>query len=91
MHELDKIKEAKYFLSQILHEKENFENFKYNLSAFISSARSVLQYALEEAKIKNGGQLWYDGQIKGTKMVPNLSEISGILTSTRNQFRRSKR
>ena len=34
--------------------------FDSNLSAFLSSARSILQYALEEAKPKNGGRAWYD-------------------------------
>jgi hypothetical protein len=30
------------------------------VSAFMGAARSVLQYACREAKLKPGGQLWYD-------------------------------
>ncbi len=69
MHELDKIEEAKFFYSQMIKEKENRDNLKHNLSAFISSARSVLQYALKEAQSKNGGQNWYDTQIINGKVI----------------------
>jgi ABC-type transport system substrate-binding protein len=55
MNESQKIREAEYFLAQMDRERENAENFGHNLSAFLSSARSVLQYALEEAKPKPGG------------------------------------
>jgi len=60
MHERQKLREAKYFYSKMIEEKEHRDNFRYNLSAFLSSARSVLQYALEEAQPKRGGQQWYD-------------------------------
>lgn len=69
MHELEKIRESKYFYSQMLKEKGDSECFKHNLSAFLSSARSVLQYALKEAKNKSGGQAWYDMQVASTKVV----------------------
>ncbi len=60
MYELEKIKEAEYFYKQILDTQEDSEVFKYNLSAFLSAARSVLQFACEEAKTKHKGQYWYD-------------------------------
>jgi hypothetical protein len=60
MNESGKIREAEYFLAQMDRERENAEHFGYNLSALLSSARSVLQYALEEANLKPGGQAWYD-------------------------------
>lgn len=68
MHELSKIEEAKYFYSQMLKEKENRDSLKFNLSAFLSSARSVLQYALKEAQGK-GGQSWYDTQITNSRVA----------------------
>jgi hypothetical protein len=37
--------------------------FRHDLSAFLNSARSVLQFAHKEAKPKPGGQAWYDSQI----------------------------
>jgi hypothetical protein len=69
MHELDKIEEAKFFYSQMIKEKENRDNLKYNLSAFLSSARSALQYALKEVETKNGGQIWYNTQIINSKVT----------------------
>jgi len=69
MYELEKIEEAKYFYSQMSKEKDNRDNLKYSLSAFLSSARSVLQYAFREAETNNGGQYWYDSQVSGNKVV----------------------
>ncbi len=63
MHERKKIREAKYFYSKMIEEQINRDNFTYNLSAFLSCARSVLQYALEEARSKPGGQQWHDNYI----------------------------
>jgi len=60
MYELEKIKEAEYFYKQILDTQEDSETFKYNLSAFLSAARSVLQFARKEAKTKSKGLHWYD-------------------------------
>jgi len=59
MHELEKIKEAEYFYNQMLKTEEDSEAFKYNLSAFLSAARSVLQFANNEAITKSKGQYWY--------------------------------
>ncbi len=65
MHEKKKLREVQYHYSKMIEEQEqgHKEYFKYNLSAFLSSARSVLQYALKEAKIKPEGQEWYDNRI----------------------------
>jgi hypothetical protein len=45
------------------------EAFQYELSAFLSAARSVLQYALEEAKQKPNGQRWYEAQVSGNAVL----------------------
>jgi len=63
MHERKKFREAEYFYSKMIEEQERREKFTYSLSAFLSSARSVLQYTLKEAKTKSGGGQWYDNLI----------------------------
>ncbi|MEK6280353.1 MAG: hypothetical protein AABN95_08375 [Acidobacteriota bacterium] len=63
MYEEEKIAEAEYFYSRMKQEQNDRTGFRYNLSAFLSAARSVLQYALEEARTKPGGKQWYDSQV----------------------------
>jgi hypothetical protein len=60
MNERRKIAEASYFLDRMQSVQTNLHHFEYELSAFLSSSRSVLQYALDKAKPKPGGQAWYD-------------------------------
>ena len=67
MHETEKLEEAAYFLSRMQASTENSKSFKFELSAFLSASRSVLQYALEEAKTKLGGQKWYDSKVGFTR------------------------
>lgn len=55
--------EARYFYSRMLSETDNRDNLLFDLSAFLSAARSVLQYTLREAQTKPGGQLWYDNNV----------------------------
>lgn len=61
MHEDHKLAEARHFLDRMgspeVHEDR--EAFIYNLSAFLSAARSVLQYACSEAAAR-GRRGWYD-------------------------------
>ena len=78
MRELDKIQEAEHFYSQMVKEKENKDSFKFNLSAFLSSARSVLQYALKEVLTKDGGKEWYFFQIYKNKIVKYLGNKRNI-------------
>ncbi len=71
MHEPEKLKEARYFLAE-MHAKQGDPNaFVHLLSAFLSAARSVAQYACKEAKAKTGGQAWYDSQVAGAAH-PNI-------------------
>jgi len=78
MHELEKIEEAKYFYSQMSREANNREGLKHNLSAFLSSARSVLQYALKEAQTKKGGQEWYDLQVSDNDAISFFTDKRDI-------------
>jgi hypothetical protein len=64
MNEIKKLEEAKYFFTQMTDHQQNRNIFIHNLSAFLSAARSVLQYAKDEAKSKPGGQNWYDNLMK---------------------------
>ena len=60
MHETSKLTEARHFLNRMLAEHGNPAAFTHESSAFMGAARSVLQYARKEAKLKTGGQDWYD-------------------------------
>jgi hypothetical protein len=63
VHETMKIEEAAYFLSRMNAERENRAHFRYEFSAFLSAARSVLQLALEQVKTTAGGPAWYQAAI----------------------------
>jgi hypothetical protein len=69
VHEQEKLNEAKYFLERMEASIDNPGALQYDLSAFLSAARSVLQYALEEAKQKPNGQRWYDAQVSGNAVL----------------------
>ena len=70
-----KIKEAEYFLAQMKEEQDNREHFVHNLSAFLSAARSVLQYALNEVEpqenpsAKPGAKTWYDDLMSSGRIL----------------------
>ena len=68
MHERKKLEETRYFYSKMNDSLNQREEFCYNLSAFLSSARSALQYALKECSSK-GKQQWYDSQIKSSPVL----------------------
>lgn len=68
MCERRKLDEAKYFYSRMVKEQSNRDNFSYNLSAFLSSARSVLQYAFSELK-ENKGKKWYDSYVSASPIL----------------------
>lgn len=68
MHEAEKIAEARFFLNRMTTEADQPAAFRYQLSAFLSAARSALQYALEEVKADPLGKAWYDAQM-GTSVV----------------------
>lgn len=69
MHERKKLKEAKYFYSKMIEEQEHKEIFKNNLTAFLSSARSVLLYALSEVETKPRERQWYNNCISSSPIL----------------------
>jgi len=60
VNEQSKLREARHFLERMYVERGNLPSFTSELSAFMAAARSVLQYACAEAKLKPAGQKWYD-------------------------------
>ena len=74
MHEDSKMQEAEYFLQRIAKAANDPNATRFELSAFLSAARSVLQYALEEAKGKQGGQTWYDNAVGVEPIVKFLKD-----------------
>lgn len=66
MNEKKKLEEARFFFDQMLKNQDKPIIFRFQLSACLSAARSVLQYALEEAKDKPHGQRWYDEYMERT-------------------------
>jgi hypothetical protein len=67
MREAEKIEEAEFFYAHLVNVEKsrsaNPDTFKFFLSAFLSAARSVLQYAHREAVGKPGGRGWYKGAV----------------------------
>ena len=68
MHERAKVAEAEFFLKLVEERSSSAGEFQHFLSAFLSAARSALQYALEEAKARKQ-QLWYDDAMKSSKVL----------------------
>jgi hypothetical protein len=77
MNEEGKLEEAAHFLGQMRSSLQHPDVFRYNLSAFLSAARSVAQYALKEAQTKPGGQAWFDRLVEQDKLI-------GFFASRRN-------
>lgn len=77
MHEQEKLLEAKYFAEHMeasVDDPQAF-HFPYEWSAFLSAARSVLQYALDEARQKDeaqqksNGQSWYESRVSNNALL----------------------
>lgn len=69
MHETEKLNEGKYFFDKMCDVTDDPSSFHYELSAFLSSARSILQYGNEEAKTRSDGQTWYDKRVSGNSIL----------------------
>ncbi len=69
MNENKKFNEAKHFFEQMKSNKINRAIFEHNLSAFLTSSRTVFQYALKEAESKDGGKDWYDNHVSSSSTI----------------------
>lgn len=74
MNERYKIGEAKFFLAKMKESLHDRPAFRYYTSAFLTAARSVIQYAREESKSK-GRQKWYDETIAEYEVLSYKSQI----------------
>jgi len=54
-----KVQEGEYFLSMMKQAFENDNTFSYNLSAFLSAARSITDYIKKQYAHRNGFAEWY--------------------------------
>jgi hypothetical protein len=80
MNEQYKIGEAKFFLARMKESVRDREAFPFYMSAFLTAARSVTQYAREESRSK-GRQQWYDEAIAGNDLLSHSSQ-----TTVRHRF-----
>jgi hypothetical protein len=61
MYEKEKLNEASFYFSLMVKDQNNGKNFTYFLSAFLSSSRSILQYARAEIEARDKSNLtWYN-------------------------------
>jgi hypothetical protein len=58
-----KMLEARYFFKRMIAKAQAPQNFHFELSAFLSAARTVVQYVYEEAKSKKALG-WYEEAVK---------------------------
>jgi hypothetical protein len=75
VHEADKLDEARYFLDRLVESGATRDRLlvKYQLSAFLSASRSVLQYSYEEAKQKGKIQ-WYENAVTADPSITFLRD-----------------
>jgi hypothetical protein len=78
MNENKKFNEAKHFFEQMKTYKMNRDIFEHNLSAFLTSSRTVFQYALKDAENKDGGKFWYDKQVSSSSIIKFLKDNRDI-------------
>jgi len=70
MNEKEKLEEARYFYAEMVKHQEDRKVFNHNLSAFLSAARSVMQYARKEVWTKkNGGKKWYNDWMESSYVL----------------------
>ena len=71
-----KLNEAKFFYSEMQSKQQvnELEGFKYYLSAFSSAARSILQYACDDAKDR-GKQIVYDNLVNGKSAIKYFKDV----------------
>jgi hypothetical protein len=74
MHEQLKLEDASHFYDEMVTTQNDPAVFRRKLSAFLSSARSVLQYAFKEAKAKTGGESWYNNAIAGRPAIKLMKD-----------------
>jgi hypothetical protein len=74
-----KLKEAEYFYNEMISKFENelYEPFNYNLSAFLTATRSILQYTYDDAN-KLGKLKDYNNLVSNNKILKFFKEKRDI-------------
>lgn len=75
-----KLEEAAFFLQKLKSSRDNFKEFKCYLSAYISSARSVLWIMRYEYHNIKGWEEWF----KSKEEDDEVKRLFGIITKARN-------
>jgi hypothetical protein len=80
VHEDRKLREAEFFLKRMGEvESVDWDAFTYNASAFLSAARSVLQYAMKEmGQPPNEARSWYDAFCAGKAAFRFLKAVRDV-------------
>jgi hypothetical protein len=60
----DKFTESHYFINGMMNNYHAPDVFRWNLNGFLQASRSVIDYAYEELKRKNGFRQWWPSQDK---------------------------
>ena len=71
-----KLREAENFLVQMERLFKEDDNFYWNLSAFLSAARSITYYMQKQYKHKDGFEEWYKRQQSQMKADPELKYLN---------------
>ena len=71
-----KLQEAEYFLSKMKQTLEDDNVFYYNLSAFLSAARSITYYMQKQYKHRNGFEEWYSPKRIDMRADPELKYLN---------------
>jgi hypothetical protein len=82
-HIISKIREASYFLKQMDKYAEKHEEFRFHLSAFLTSSRSAAPYVLEEAK-KKQKKRWFNDYVRNTQFMEYFRGIRNFNIHKKN-------
>jgi len=75
MNEHKKLEEVRQFLSRMYDEREDPRALHHDFSAFLSAARTVLQYACKEATATPCGRTWYEGAMAGSPVFRYFKDL----------------
>jgi hypothetical protein len=82
MNERVKIAEAEFFPGQLqavtAQADPSREQVTHLVSAFSTAARSALQYALDEAQSKRGGQAWYAAMVARFPVIRYFRDLRNV-------------
>lgn len=82
-----KLKEAKYFFEQMGKTFENDDEFKYNLSAFLSAARSITWFMQGQYAQVEGFGRWYEDKQKEMREDQELKYLDNArVASVHTEF-----